>query len=135
MTNDEIEKYKQELTELSKTVKTGDFPDIDKVYQQIETLAIKTGAPLLSAIMLDADRRWGQNSKLAKLYNCGEIINNIHRVLQTEEMFNACVSAEQSCELAKQSSLIANRACFWAAVAAGASVVCAITSLLYLLLR
>jgi len=110
MTNKEIEKIKQELYEIQRT------SEKSKQLEPIEFLAKRIEAPIPPYL----------HDKLTELIN--EIIRNIHIVLQTETMLNACVSAEQSCELAKQSSTSAKWACIWAAVAAGASVLGAIAA-------
>ena len=46
------------------------------------------------------------------------LYHNIHTHLQSEMMYLACVSAEESSKSAEESSRIAKRACIWAAIAA-----------------
>lgn len=52
-----------------------------------------------------------------------EISDNITYKLQTEMMLNACVSAEKSSELAKQSCGLAKWSCFFAGIAAIAACI------------
>ncbi len=100
MTNKEIEGYKQELCAICK------IDNLEERRKLLVNLAIKLNAPIPAILQAHT------------LEFINEIIRNIHNSLQTEEMFNACVSAEQSCELAKQSSNTAKWACIWAAIAA-----------------
>ena len=55
------------------------------------------------------------------------ITQNIHTVLQSEMMLNACVSAETSSDLAKQS-------CKWAAIAAIASCISVVLTIVIMCL-
>jgi hypothetical protein len=105
MTNEEIGKFKQELSEIQK------ISENPQLLEPVKNLAKRIGARL-AAQPLD-----GQASFI------NETINNIHTVLQTETMLNACVSSKQSCELAEQSSTTAKWSCFWAAIAAIASCI------------
>jgi len=101
MTNEEIEKYKQELYEIQRI-------EVDKKkLEQLIVLAEELNAPAPA----------GTNIR----ESINTITQNIHIVLQTETMLNACVSAEQS-------STTAKRACIWAAVAAGISLLGVIAS-------
>jgi len=117
MTNKEIEKYEQELTKLSKALDelrtvqdAGErYPRVLNLYQRLQTLAANIPAPLSNANMLNTDMKIGKGITVAVESNCGELINNIHRALQTKIMFNACVLAKWSC--------------FWAAIAAIASCI------------
>jgi hypothetical protein len=130
MTNKEIEKYEQELTNLSKAVNdlrtvqdaNKRHSDTKNLYQQLQTLAVNIPSPLFNANMLNTDINVGKSYTAAVESNCGELINNIHRALQTKMMLNACVSAEQSSTTAKW-------ACIWAAVAAVSACISVIFSL------
>jgi len=53
-----------------------------------------------------------------------------HTFLQTKMMLNACVSARESGELAKQSCGLAKWCCFWAAIAAIAACISVVLTLL-----
>ena len=90
MTNKEIKKAKQELYRI---LKEGD-PDQQKV-NKLRDLAGKLNAPI------PVEGSW--------MAFVDKITRNIHIVLQTEEMFNACVFAKWSC--------------LWAAVAAIAACI------------
>ena len=61
-----------------------------------------------------------------KVFN---LTSGIHIFLQTNMMLNACVSAKESGELAKQSCSSAKRSCFWAAVAAIAACISTLLAL------
>jgi hypothetical protein len=91
MTNREIEKNKQELYEIQR------IPERSKQLEPIQTLAKRVNAPIP---LMPPDMRRADS----EIYFINEITRNIHIVLQTEEMFNACIFAKWSC--------------FWAAVAA-----------------
>jgi hypothetical protein len=101
MTNEEIEKYKQELYEIQR------IESDENKWKQLIVLADKLTAPAPVGLNI--------REKI------NAITQNIHIVLQTETMLNACVSAEQS-------STTAKRACIWAAVAAGISLLGVIAS-------
>jgi len=108
MTNQEIQQNKQKLHNIQTQ------PPDDEQTKQIITLAEEIGASIPHWIV-------SGDSSSRNIIN--QISSNIHTVLQTESMLNACVSAEQSCELAKQSSITAKWACIWAAVAAIAACI------------
>ena len=107
MTNEEIKEAKQKLYRIMNEVMPG-----PQQVEQLKALAVKINAPI------------PVKSQPSDFID--KIIRNIHIVLQTEEMFNACISAEQSCELAKQSSTSAKRASICA-------LVTVIISLIYLI--
>jgi hypothetical protein len=109
MTNIEIEKAKIDLDEISK------IENERGKWDQLVALAQKLNAPIPPRSILSD----GINA----------ITRNIHIVLQTEMMLNACISAEDSSKSAKESCTIANRSCKWAAVAAIAALIGAIVSL------
>jgi hypothetical protein len=124
MTREQIEKYKQELYEINKV------GNPKEQWMQLVALAEKLNAPI------------PEHNPEFLLGPINKITRNIHTVLQTEEMFNACVSAEQSCglakqscELAKQSSTTAKWACIWAAVAAIASAIGSVAALMALFIE
>ena len=94
MTNREIKKAKQKLYEINNKECTP-----DERWSQLLALAKEVNAPVPT----------GHSQSRIDAVNA--INRNIHTVLQTEMMLNACVSAKESCELAKQ-------ACRWAAIAA-----------------
>jgi hypothetical protein len=103
MTNEEIEKYKQELCEIYK------IGILEEQWKQLTILAKKLNAPI------------PEHTPPYLLGPINQITHNIHTVLQTETMLNACVSAEQS-------STTAKRACIWAAVAAIVTLIGAVAS-------
>jgi len=115
MTNEKIVKYEQELTELSKavnelrTVEEGvkRHSDLKRLYQQLQTLAAKVGAPLSSANILNTDIKIGQSYSASVESQIGELINNIHNTLQTKMMLNACVFAKWSCLFAAVAAIVA----------------------------
>jgi hypothetical protein len=91
MKNKEIEKTKQDVYEIQKK------PDSRQQLEPIQDVAKRIGAPLLVP-----------HSEEQKHF-INETIHNIHIVLQTEMMFNACIFAKRSC--------------FWAAIAAIAACI------------
>lgn len=101
MTNEEINNIKQKVKEIQRSHPSGEQ------LQQIEDIAKCIGASLPENLHT--------NDPLSRK-NINYIATNIHIVLQTEMMLNACVSAEKSSELAK-------RSCHWAAVAAIAACI------------
>jgi hypothetical protein len=121
MMNKEIEKYEQELTKLTKALVGKEHSDLTSLYQRIRNLAAEIPAPLSNVDILNAEIRAAKTTTVGMEGICGELINNIHRALQTKMMLNACVSAEKSCKLAKWS-------CFWAATAAIISLIAAIAA-------
>jgi hypothetical protein len=113
MTNEQIEKYKQELYKINKV------GNLKEQWMQLVALAEELNAPIPAGL-----------HDVYTIDSINKITPNIHNSLQTEMMLNACVSAEQSCglakqscELAKQSSTTAKWACIWAAVAAMAALI------------
>lgn len=93
MTLKEIKKIKQELYEILKKETTS-----HKKFEQLRDLAGKTNAPIPPGIHSDFP-----------IDAINAITHNIHNILQTEMMFNACTSAKRSC--------------MWAAIAAIVSLV------------
>jgi hypothetical protein len=91
MTNKEIEKIKQEVYEIQKVT------DSRQQLEPIKAVAERIGA------------RLPVHSSEEQKHFISETIHNIHIVLQTEMMFNACIFAKRSC--------------FWAAIAAIASCI------------
>ena len=86
MTNRKIRKIKRELYEIQTR------PRGDGKLERIRTLAKSVLAPIPDA------------AKKTQKDLVDALIRNIHMVLQTEMMLNACISAKRSC--------------FWAAIAA-----------------
>jgi hypothetical protein len=142
MTNREIEKYKKKLAtiteelDIAKNEPLGQW--LEKLIggiRKLQDLADVVGAyKYHRAELRDIDRFLSEEmKKMAEsgshtidLYErkcatcediCNEIYHNIHYTLQTEEMFNACVSAKRSCR--------------WAAIAAIASCISVILVLFY----
>jgi hypothetical protein len=109
MTNGQIEKYKQELCEIQRISNT------KEKWEKLKVLAGKLHAPIPAGLHDDFT-----------IDSINKITRNIHDSLQTEMMLNACVSAEKSCELAKQSSISAKWACLLAVMAAIFSAIGAI---------
>ncbi|PKL49666.1 MAG: hypothetical protein CVV39_02535 [Planctomycetes bacterium HGW-Planctomycetes-1] len=117
MTNKEIEKYNQELTECSKSLSElrmiGDsgkkHPDLKKLYQRVQTLATEVSAPLSNASILSIERTYGPSlsASIDLEGKIGELINNIHNALQTKMMYNACIFAKWSCLFAAAAATIA----------------------------
>ena len=105
MTNREIEKNKQELYEIQR------IPERTKQLEPIRTLAKRVNAPIP---LMPSD----MHREDSEIDFINEITRNIHTVLQSEMMFNACTSAKRSC--------------FWAAVAA---IVACISVILVLFCR
>lgn len=98
MTNKEIEKFKQDLLDKQR------ISNIVEKVESLMALAKSIGAPIpptslpLSPPKLD----------LPSYDNfINEIVHNIHIVLQTETMFNACVFAKWSCICAAVASIAA----------------------------
>lgn len=59
-----------------------------------------------------------------------QMFDHCHTFLQTKMMLNACVSARESGELAKQSCGLAKQCCFWAAIAAIVACISVVLTLL-----
>ncbi len=136
MTNDEIEKFKNDLEKIMKDLwyekgtKLGlHVQKLAKGIKILQALTEKIGSRKyigteLSQIDFILDQNEENVEKIEYLKRksesyeaiCKEISDNITYKLQTEMMLNACVSAEKSSELAKQS-------CHWAAVAAIAACI------------
>lgn len=104
MTNKEIEKAKQKLNEIMNKKCSN-----NERWNQLVTLAQEINAPVPTGFQ--------QNP----IDSINAINRNIHTVLQTEMMLNACVSAETSSDLAK-------RSCRWAAIAAIAACISVVLS-------
>jgi hypothetical protein len=148
MTNKEIEKHKQDFAGIKnefykaiEILKSADrLKKLSKEIRNAQKLASDIGAFkgfYLTRSDTDIDKTaesgcMGGAFVIENIDACVKIFNelcgNIYYALQTEEMFNASVSAEQSCELAKQSSATAKQACFWAAFAAILSLITAIAA-------
>ena len=119
MTNEEIIKYEQELTELSKSLNKlrlvedsgKKYPDLKSLYQRVQALAANVGTPLSNANIMNITINVTLAYAASLESVIGELINNIHNTLQTKMMLNACISSEKSCNLA-------NWSCFFAAFAA-----------------
>ena len=138
MTNREIEKHKEDLVKITKKL---DIAKNEPLAQWLEKLVggireLQYLADVVGAYkyhraeLRDIDRLLTEEMKKMEsgscttdLYKrkcaacediCNEIDHNIHYTLQTEEMFNACVSAKRSC--------------FWAAVAATVAAVSAVAT-------
>jgi hypothetical protein len=128
MTNKEIKDYKQKFADIQKDVNIAEKElwkeRLKKLYEGIKQLqnladvvcATKylgtdlKGIDELCALKQNSFNELWFREKIAlceKIYK--ELCHNIYYVLQTEEMFNACVSAKWSC--------------FWAAIAATVSFV------------
>jgi hypothetical protein len=90
MTNKEIEKFKQELYEIQR------ISESPQQLEPIKALAKRIGAPI---------PHWLTERGQPEFIN--EIIRHIHIVLQTEEMFNACVFAKWSCLFAAIAAIAA----------------------------
>ncbi len=137
MTNREIEKYKNQLTEIVKEHKLEKSECLVKYLKKLadsikklQELSETVGAHSYIGIGLsDLDEILKSDEKDLQKFagnNIGrrdnyivivkEINDNISYKLQTEMMFNACVSAKESSELAQ-------RSCRWAAIAAIAACV------------
>lgn len=129
MTNKKIKNYKQKLTDIQKDVNTaekeqlkGRLIKLHEGIKQLQSLAeivcaakylgtdLKTADEFFTTIEQNPATEFLFREKIAlweKIYK--ELCRNIYYVLQTEAMFNACVSAKWSC--------------FWAAIAAIASCI------------
>jgi hypothetical protein len=115
MANADIEKKKQQLYNILKKGCT------KEVLNELRDLAHSITAPVPAG--------YDQGHTMEDI---NAITRNIHITLQTEEMFNACISAEESSKSAKESCTIAKRSCRWAAMAAIASLISAIVALIIL---
>lgn len=129
MTNKEIKDYKQKFADIQKDVNIADKEQLKerliKLYdgiKQLQNLAdvvcatkyfgtdLKTTDELCATAEQHLSNEWLFRESIAlceEIYK--ELCHNIYYVLQTEEMFNACVLAKWSC--------------FWAAIAAIASCI------------
>ena len=137
MTNSEIEKYKEELSTILKEIKYDNnqetyYLQLANGIKKLEGLAEISnsrkyvGVELydIDSLMDSVEKNKESNVNNTTLKNkCSaykdiikEISNNITYKLQTEMMFNACISAEESSKLAK-------RSCRWAAIAAIAACI------------
>jgi hypothetical protein len=125
MTNREIKKHKVKLAAITAGLKItkDDLPTqrIDKLYQGIQelhSLADAIGAckyygqPLKNTDLKGREQIPGvvpiikeQLATCEDIYR--ELHHNIHYTLQTEEMFNACVSAKLSCFFAAIAAIAA----------------------------
>jgi len=92
MTNEEIRSIKQKVYEIQTAPPSGEQ------LQRIEDIAKRTGASL---------PEWLHTQDPTSRKNINFIAKNIHTVLQTEMMFNACVSAKWSCLFAAIASIVA----------------------------
>jgi hypothetical protein len=104
MTNKEISKLKQELYAIQST------PNIDERFKGMIgfTERIKALGPSQMVYFELVNDQMQEMPYEAKKRHISESARNIYLMLHTEMMFNSCVSAE--------------RACIWAAVAAGVSL-------------
>jgi hypothetical protein len=139
MTNIEIEKFKSDLDTVLKGLKNENTRLIERHLfilgngiKELQKLANRVGAreyigaelsdmdSILSHIEQKGTEDWmisDVKDKVAIYENiCKEISDNITYKLHTEMMLNACVSAENSSELARKS-------CRWAAIAAIAACI------------
>ena len=143
MTNREIERYKNQLTEIMKEHKLEKSECLVKYLKKLadsimklQELSETVGARSYIGIGLsDLDVILKSDEKDLQKFtgNIGrrdnyiaiikEISNNITYKLNTEMMFNACVSAQESSELARRSCNIAKWSCIFAAIAAIAACV------------
>lgn len=143
MTNREIEKYKNQLTKIVKEHKLEKGECLVKYLKQLadsikklQKLSETVGARSYIGIELsDLDEILNSEEKDLQKFigNIGrrdtyivivkEISNNITYKLDTEMMFNACVSAQESSELARRSCNIAKWSCIFAAIAAIAACI------------
>lgn len=143
MTNRQIEKYKNQLTEIVKEHKLEKGECLVKYLKKLtdsikklQKLSETVGARSYIGIGLsDLDEILKSDEKDLQKFtgNIGrrdnyivivkEISDNITYKLNTEMMFNACVSAKESSELARRSCNIAKWSCIFAAIAAIAACV------------
>ena len=106
MTNKNIEQAEKELCEIAKLKKCGELKEwLDKYG--------------VSYSAYSNNETWFLRG-----------FENAHRFLQTKMMFNACISASESGELAKQPCGLAKKCCFWAAVAAIAACISVVLTLI-----
>ena len=97
MTDEEIEKYRKELNEL--TAKCSDSNPENRIQEELKKLAWKVGA---STRVLYPDHTPGDAET-------SEIIRNIHQALQTASMANMCRKASQGYETATKAMESASR--------------------------
>ena len=130
MTNNEIEKYKEEVDIILKELKPekDEFPanylkKLGQGIKKLQDLSDRTGARKYIGMELnDIDsiteksgkvifEQWGFDRVKMKLDSykpiCKEISDNINFKLQTEMMFNACISAKRSCRWAAIAAIAA----------------------------
>jgi hypothetical protein len=93
MTNKEIEEIKQKLYEIQKT------PGNEEQLKRIVAIAKRIGASIPPYLL--------NNEEIPTRNNINFVTSNIHIVLQTEMMFNACVSAKWSCFFAAFAAIAA----------------------------
>lgn len=104
MTNKEIEQVKQEVFEIQKK------KPMSEQLEPMQAVANRIGAPIPV----------GYTQKTQAEFIC-DVFRNIHVVLQTETMVNACISAKRSC--------------IWAAVAATVALLSAVAAWITVLVR
>jgi hypothetical protein len=112
MTNQEIEKYKKELATITKEINIAKneplgqrLKKLQEAVKKIQKLADDVSTYKYYQGQLPDDNDLGSCSICEKIYK--EIYHDIHCTLQTEEMFNACVSAKRSCRWAALAAIVA----------------------------
>jgi hypothetical protein len=117
MTHEEIESYRKRLQEILAKYEdvlknnTGDAP----VREELRTLARETGA--------SQQALWGISDRDATV---SELAHNIYQALQTASMIDACRTAAENVDVAKQAQRDASRSqqvAFWSMLAAWGAVV------------
>ncbi len=114
MTNEEITEIFRRL----RTIQSTSGEDFQKQVNLLYKLQQDMGLSLPHTL---------ERSMQKKVFN---MTTGIHTFLQTNMMLNACVSARESAELAKQSCGLAKWCCFWAAIAAIAACISVVLTLL-----
>lgn len=131
MTNREIKKYKKKAVTITDKLDIAKNEPLEQWLEklvggirELQTLAGVVGAyKYHRAELRDIDQLFTEHMKKHQsgdyvicLYErkcavcediCDEIYHNIHCTLQTEEMFNACVFAKQSCLFAAIAAVVA----------------------------
>jgi len=119
MTNEEITKFFERLKTIQDTHGEDFQGQVNSLYQMQQDMGLNLPHTL-------------EFNMQKKAFN---LTSGIHTFLQSNMMLNACVSAKESGELAKQSCNSAKWSCFWAMVAAIAACIGVVLALFFELKR